>query len=251
MPSNGITVIHFSFLSGFSNHGLSTSPFGTRLEWKYLLVRGTFCPVAKKPELFIETGFDAYGVANGLVFSLNALGVPLFVSAYSMLVVVLLLLCMNGDLSGMFDISVRKLLATQNAQPERRTGRRGSTISIKTADGNLRSHHEELKPCTKSTLLAHGYHARKDRNHGVTPAGSGAMHYLKVSQRVIDLVSLSLTMMSWSHLCMWALRNSLMGETILHVQYITRQVALIRCTHSCCERHSTSRYACTMSDRKL
>jgi hypothetical protein len=35
-PINGIIVIHFSLGSFLSLHGCSTSPFLTRLEWKYL-----------------------------------------------------------------------------------------------------------------------------------------------------------------------------------------------------------------------
>lgn len=75
----GMIVIHFSFGSFEVSHGLSTCPFFTRREWKYLPTPAEF---TARDEFAAEADVDAYGVAdpcgvsNGLRFSLYALGVP-------------------------------------------------------------------------------------------------------------------------------------------------------------------------------
>lgn len=59
-------VTHFSLGSFLSSQGLSTSPFLTRLEWKYLCW-GIWSAV---DEPAAETGMDPYGVVKG--FALGA-----------------------------------------------------------------------------------------------------------------------------------------------------------------------------------
>lgn len=58
----GMIVTHFSLGSFFPRHGCETSPFRTRLLWKY------FCGIPRMPEAEPkeEAGRDPKGEANGL-----------------------------------------------------------------------------------------------------------------------------------------------------------------------------------------
>jgi hypothetical protein len=67
-PIKGIMVTHFSFGSFFANHGRSTSPFFTRLEWKYL--EGS--PRTADDEPNDDAGLELKGEANGFAFVLGA-----------------------------------------------------------------------------------------------------------------------------------------------------------------------------------
>lgn len=61
MPIRGIIVTHFSLGFFFANHGFSTSPLRTRLEWKY---RGVGRCMAEEPPNE-EAGLEFMGEAKG------------------------------------------------------------------------------------------------------------------------------------------------------------------------------------------
>lgn len=66
-PINGIIVTHFSFGSFFATHGFSTSPFLTRLEWKYLEGSGPACKADEEPkdDAGLELNWEEKGFVGG------------------------------------------------------------------------------------------------------------------------------------------------------------------------------------------
>lgn len=65
-------VTHFSFGSFFDFQGCSTSPFFTRLEWKYRDVGGRTADDDPKD----EAGREVYGVENGFALGIGEMSSP-------------------------------------------------------------------------------------------------------------------------------------------------------------------------------
>ena len=73
-PINGIIVTHFSFGFLFAIHGFSTSPFLTRLEWKYLGGSGPSRKADEEAE--DDTGLEVNGVEKGLAGGAGSISSP-------------------------------------------------------------------------------------------------------------------------------------------------------------------------------
>lgn len=71
-PINGIIVTHFSFGSTFAIHGFSTSPFRTRLEWKYL--EGSARTAEEDPS--DDAGRDVKGEEKGFDLGAGVISSP-------------------------------------------------------------------------------------------------------------------------------------------------------------------------------